>query len=191
MNEAIRSMYPARHDRPARSPVGRGARGRPLPVAALAVITLSALGGCGWFVEMPFAPGTYTGDLPCTLNVMNASGMESAEVFTTPATLTVDAEGGFSVDGVKVIVGEEVVRSIPSADLAFEITSVARTGCVLTVVYEPRPTLVGISVEGELVETYIWRMGSIRLSAQAELLITDVSGASTLTADCAGTLTAQ
>ena len=80
---------------------------------------------------------------------------------------------------------------MPTADLAFEITKITRQGRVLTVEYVPRPTLVGITVEGELVETYRWHVGSIRAAAQADLLVTDVSGTTSFTVNCAGAMTAQ
>jgi hypothetical protein len=105
--------------------------------------------------------------------------------------LTIDTDGNFSVNGVEIVVGAEVVRSTPTADLAFEVTKVTSHWRVVTVEYAPRPTLPGITVEGTLVETYRWHAGSIFASAQADLLVTDVSGTATFTVDCEGTLTAQ
>ena len=125
------------------------------------------------------------------IRVVDATGTAGEDEFSTPVTLTIDADGALSTDGVELVVGQRVVRSIPTADLAFEITKVTRRGCLLTVEYAPRPTLEGITVEGRLIETYRWRNDSIRASAEADLVVTDVSGEATFTVNCAGVLSAQ
>lgn len=163
---------------------------------ALAVMNLAAGGmatGCGWIFDPQFVPGTYLGEGPCLLGVVNPSGAEEQQEFTTSTTMTIDEEGGFSVDGVELVVGAEVLRSTPTVDLAFEITKIARRGSILMVEYIPRPNpfFVGIAVEGMLVETYRWHAGSIRAAGHADLLVTDVSGTSTFTVNCEGVLTAR
>ena len=88
---------------------------------ALAVVTFGVGGlvtGCGFIFGTPFAPRTYVGEGPCTLNAVNPSGAEGQQDFTTTITLTIDAEGNFSVNGVELVVGAEVLRSIPTADLS-------------------------------------------------------------------------
>jgi hypothetical protein len=125
------------------------------------------------------------------MDVVDPSGNPGEDEFTSAATLAIDADGRISINGVELVVGAEVLRSIPTADLAFEVTKITRVGWVVTVEYFPRPTLVGITVEGKLVETYRWHAGSVIASAQADLLLTDVSGTATFTVDCEGALTAE
>ena len=163
-------------------------------VFALAALTCTAawiVTGCGGIFGTPLPPGTYTGDVPCTIRVVDPSGSAAEEPFTASTTVTIDAEGRLSINGDKLTVGGEVLRSIPTADLAFEVAEITRERQALTVVYDPRPTLVGITVEGELVETYRWRAGSIRASARADLPVTDAGGTSTFTVQCDGTLVAE
>lgn len=164
------------------------------PLFALAGLTLSAawaLSGCGGIFAWPFSAGTYSGGVPCTISIVDPPGSAASEDFTSAITLTIDADGRISINGVELVVGAEVVRSIPTADLAFEVTKITRQWHVLTVEYAPRPTLPGITVEGQLVETYRWDAGSIRASAQADLLVTDVTGTTAFAVDCEGELTAQ
>lgn len=163
-------------------------------VFALAALTCTAawiVTGCGGIFGTPLPPGTYTGDVPCTIRVVDPSGAAAEEPFTAPTTMTIDAEDGFRINGDELTVGGQVLRSIPTADSAFEIADLNRSRRVLTVVYAPRPTLIGVTVEGELVETYRWHGGSIRASARADLLVTDTSGTSTFTVQCDGTLVAE
>ena len=157
-------------------------------VAALGLAAMGALGGCDRIIGIPFPPGPYAADVPCTLGVVDAAGAEGQQEFTSPTTLTIGADGGIRLNGVELAVGQEVVRSIPTADLAFEITEIAREGCALIVTSEPRPTLPGIAMTGELVETYRWQAGSVHASARADLLVTDVAGTVAFTVECAGTL---
>ena len=125
------------------------------------------------------------------MDVVDPFGSAAQDEFTSAVTLTVDAEGRFGLNGVELVVGAEVIRSTPTADLAFEITNITTQWRVLTVEYAPRPTLPGITVEGELVETYRWDAGSVLAAAQTDLLVTDVTGAASFTVDCEGVLTAQ
>jgi len=158
----------------------------------LAALTFSPpclVGGCGSVFGPAFAAGTYSADLPCEIHVVGPSGAEASETFTSPVTWTVDADGSFLIDGAPLVVGQQVLRSIPTADLAFEITKITRRGLLLTVEYAPRPSLPGIRVEGALVETYRWRFGSIAAEGRTNLEVTDVSGTSIFKASCAGLLT--
>jgi len=167
------------------------ARRRVFAFAALTCAAAWIVTGCGGIFGTPFPPGTYTGDDPCTMRVLDPSGTAAEEPFTAPTTVTIDAEGGFSINGDELTVGGEVFRSIPTADSAFEIAEITGERQALTVVYDPRPTLIGVTVEGELVETYRWHAGSIRASAQADFLVTDAGGTSTFTVQCDGTLVAE
>lgn len=158
-------------------------------VAALAIPLV--ITGCGMIFGPSFTAGSYEADVPCIIRVVDATGTTvGEEQFSTPTMLTIDADGKFSIDGVELIVGHQVVRSIPTADLSFEITKITRRCRLLTVEYAPRPTLVGITVEGRLVESYRWRNDSISASAVADLVVTDVSGDTTFTVNCAGVLSA-
>lgn len=157
-------------------------------LSPLALVMVSLLPGCGL---LSFAEGTYSADVPCEIRVVDPSGAEASESFTHAITLTVGADGGFTIDGVPVVVGQEVARSIPTADLAFEITDVRRLAGTLIVTYAPRPSLPGITIDGELVETYRWHGGSIDVDAESNLQPTDVSGTSSFTATCDGPLTRQ
>ena len=160
--------------------------------ATAAIGSLLSASGCGIILGPVFAPGTYTGAPDCSLHIVDPTGAEGDDEFSETTTLIVGSSHDFSINGVEVAVGQQVVRSISSADLAFEITRVTRIGGVMwTVEYEPRPTLPGISVGGQLVETYQWMDGRIEVSADADLVITDVSGESSLTAHCRGVLTGQ
>jgi len=105
--------------------------------------------------------------------------------------MTIDEEGGIQINESELVVGQEVVRSIPTADLAFEVVAITRMGSLLSVEYEPRPTLPGITIEGELRETYRSESGSIHVESRADLLITDVSTVTTFTADCQGNLVVE
>lgn len=157
----------------------------------LAWVAPLLLPGCGGLFGPTFTPGTYSGDLPCTLRVVDASGSEAEENFTSVTELTFGQDGGFTINGTQLAVGEQVIRSIPTADLAFEVTKITRCWHTVTVEYAPRPTLPGISIEGSLIETYRWDSGSIRASADADLVVTDASGPNFFDANCAGVLNAQ
>ncbi len=157
-----------------------------------AVMSLLTASGCGIIPGHVFVPGTYSGDLDCTLHIVDPLGTEGADEFSKSTTLTVGSGHRFSIDGVEVAVGQQIVRSIPSADLLFEITRITRIGDMrLVVEYEPRATLTGITVDGQLVEMYLWMDDRIEASADADLVITDVSGESSLTTHCEGILTGQ
>ena len=155
------------------------------------VVSLVPLAGCDLVLGGAFAPGTYTGDLACRIIVVDPSGAEAQDSFPSTMTLTIDEAGTLSVNGVELIVGNEVTRSIPTADLTFEITEVTRGLGRVGVSYEPRPTLPGITVEGELFEDYRWRAGLIRAFGHTDLIVTDVSGDAAFQIECSGTLTAE
>ncbi len=164
----------------------------PALMRGLATLTLSmclawSVTSCG-ALTAPFQPAVYEGDVHCTVYITDAAGATAHAPVITPVQLTIESNGGIAIDGVEVVEGAEVVRSIPTADLAFEIVEVTHVRRRLTVRYEPRPTLPGIAVEGELVEEYHWRALGIDAAAQANLLIHDVSGTTTLVADCGGRL---
>jgi len=147
--------------------------------------------GCvDWFLP-PFAPGTYSGELACTIDAVNPSGMTGSDSFTMPGEMTIDDDGNIRINDEPLAVGQQVTRAIPTADLSFEITALTQETWLLTLRGEPRPTLPGITVEGELIEAYRWNWGSVLAAGQAELEVTDVSGTSTFDIQCAGTLTRE
>ena len=117
------------------------ARRRVFALAALTCAAAWIVTGCGGIFGTPFPPGTHTGDVPCTIRVVDPSGTTAEEPFTASTTVTIDDQGRFSINGDELTVGGQVLRLIPTADLAFEITAVTRGRRVLTVVYDPRRTL--------------------------------------------------
>lgn len=164
--------------------------GRCAALLVLAIPLAGTFAGCGLF-GTAFVPGDYAGNVPCTIDATNPDGETGSDDFDSATTLTVSETGAISVNGVELAVGNQVVFSIPTADLSFEVTDVARLRGSIVVTYEPRPTLTGIAVEGELTQTFVARDGRIDVSSQTALVLTDVSGDSELSVDCAGSLEAQ
>lgn len=132
--------------------------------------------GCAGGVFATLFAGTFAADVPCTLVATNEEGVEEELEFQQAITLRLDRGGDVFINDVQIELGAEVVRSIPTADLAFEVVSVDRAANGITIVYEPRPTLTGITVDGELVETYVWLPAgeSVLATASADLVLTDV-----------------
>jgi len=145
-------------------------------------------GGCDALFGPPFVPGTYVDDVPCILSIEDESGSMQTEDYDAALTLVIAADGGLTINGEDVAVGQPAVRAIPTADLAFEVVEVIRQGRFVTIRYEPRPTLPGITVDGSLEERYRWRAGSIDVIAAADLELTDVATTTPLTVECRGTL---
>lgn len=168
-----------------------------------------AAGGLGWIATMAIgaamlgvpgcidlfqnglAEGTYNGDLACTIEVVDPDGQEATEDFTASTTLTAGSDGSLAINDEPITSGAEVTREIPNAELAFEVADVRVEIGRLVIRYEPRPTLPGITVEGELVETYRQQLGSVAASADADLTVTDATGESTITIRCTGVLPRQ
>ena len=169
--------------------VGRRARRVLRLVVCGAMLALGGLtAGCEALWGGLFVPGVYMGDLQCTISASDGSGTQAEEEFVSSLTFTVEADGGLRVNDVELVVGAEVVRSIPTADLAFEVTAFSHSRSGLTVTYEPRPTLPGITVEGTLVETYRRQAASILATGRAELTVRDVDTTTEFTIECAGML---
>lgn len=147
--------------------------------------------GCAGGVFPGLFAGTYAADVPCTLTATNEEGIEEELEFQQAITLRLDRDGDVFINAVQIELGAEVVRSISTADLAFEVVAVERTANGITIVCEPRPTLTGITVEGELVETYVWLPAgeSILVTASADLVLTDVEQTVVFAIACESTLT--
>jgi hypothetical protein len=152
---------------------------------------LALLPGCALLFLLSFPPGTYTGDLACTAVIVAPDNASETMEYEVSTTMGIDENRDFTIDGVEVALGEEVTRSLPNADLTFAITRIVRAGPLLQIEYAPRPTLPGITVDGELVETYRWVDGAIQAAAVTDLTIEDVDGTTTLAAECDGTLESQ
>ena len=157
------------------------------------LVLLSAAGtaqtGCGWLFGDAFVAGTsFSGDVPCTMDIIAPDGMTASDDFTQGLVITVDTDGRLLLNGAVIAVGTDVVRSIPTADLSFEVVSLEMGRQTATVTYEPRPSLPGITVEGTLVERYRLEPPSILVSAEADLTINDVEGDTQLDVSCAGSL---
>ena len=159
------------------------------PFIASAVL-VGLLSGCG-VGGSEFLAGEYSGAIPCTLDVTNPSDETGSEEFDSAITLVVDDNGDITLNGVELVVGNEILFSIPTADLSFEIVDVQRSSGELVVTYEPRPTLPGITIEGELTQTFRANGDTIDVTSEAELAATDVSGESEFVIDCAGSLDAS
>jgi len=165
------------------------ARGRQLVL--LVTCSLFGAGGCVPIPADGLAPGTYGGELSCTITAVNPEGVEGTEDFTMSVMLVVDSEGMLTVNDEPIEVGAEVTRSIPTADLAFEVLTISPGPGQVEVTYAPRPTLPGIEVTGDLTEEYAEVDGGVRLSGRADLVLTDVSGDSMFEIECSGTLPPQ
>ncbi len=163
-------------------------------MAILATLTACgtfALVGCVPTDPNGLLPGTYDGELACTAMVVNPEGVEGTEEFTMAVVLVVDAEGNLSTNDEPIIVGELVTRSLPNADLAFEVLTITENVGQVSVTYAPRPTLPGITVTGDLDESYERAEGGVAVSGRADLVLTDISGDSTFDIECTGTLPQQ
>jgi len=144
--------------------------------------------GCQWLIRSSFPAGVYVGDIPCGIDVVTADGEPGHDDFTSPITLEIAADGAIFINGDEIVVGARTTRSLPNADLEFEVTDVDRQSDSITITYAPRPSLPGITADGELVEEYIWHAGQVLASANADLTITDVDGPNQFTIECDGTL---
>ena len=144
-------------------------------------------GGCmGTFATLP--EGTYEGEADCALSATDDAGGEVTEPFTTPLTVIVYPDSAMTINGEIVALGAEHVRAIPTADLTFEIVGLVRTRGRVEIVYEPRPTLTGIEVTGTLTEVYSGNGDTLDVTAEAELVITDVDGPHPLSVECTAEL---
>lgn len=157
----------------------------------LAGAALLGAGGCGWFGGPALQSGTYVGELSCRAIVTTSAGEREQEDYTLQATLIVASDGKLTVNQEPIESGQLVTRELPTATLGFEVTAINQGWRHVTVTYEPRPTLPGITITGDLMEDYQQAAGVIRAHGLANLVATDVSGDSTLQVDCSGALTRQ
>jgi hypothetical protein len=157
-------------------------------VRAAGLAAAFSASGCGLILGPALPPGTYSSEIPCQIVLVDPFGAEATESFTMSVTLHADADGGIIVNDAPVAVGETATRSIPTADLGFEITDVSVGLWAVTVDAEPRPTLPGITVAGELRETYRRSGAGVLVQGRADLDVTDVSGTTSLTIVCTGEL---
>lgn len=149
---------------------------------------LLTLAGCRWWTN-PIVPGTYSGDVDCLISAPDGAGGEVSEPFTESLVVEVDSSGDLTINGVAVELGSLHVRSIPTADLSLEVVDIVKSPGRVEVTYEPRPTLVGIEMDGELVEVYESDPAGLAASAEADFIITDIDGPHPLSIECSGILT--
>ena len=155
--------------------------------AVLMVIGLGLIGGCT--IDLfGFRSGTYTGSPACVLDVTDPTGATGQEPFTEDLTVDIDRSDAFTINGVPVEIGAMHVRSLPNAELAFEIVAIRQSARELQVTYEPRPTLPGIEMSGQLIETYRWDKDHITASAAAELAVSSTDGVANFSVTCNGNL---
>lgn len=159
-------------------------------VTVFAVCTLFALGGCG-LLEPGLPAGEYAGALQCRATVTDPAGMAGSDNFSMPVTLRVDDAGEFAVNNQRIVVGADVTRALPNADLSFEVLTVTEGLGQVDVTYAPRPTLPGIAVTGDLTENYRRAADTIRMTGRAQLILTDSSGDTMIDVDCSGSLPQQ
>ncbi len=158
------------------------------PTALIAGLGLVFLCGCTADFST-FPSGVYTGTPTCLLDVTGPTGATGQETFTENLTVAIDESNTFTINGVPVEIGAMQVRSLPNAELAFEIVAAQQSASELQITYEPRPTLPGIEISGSLVETYRWDDDRLTVSATADLEVKDVGGVSTFFVTCDGNLT--
>lgn len=117
--------------------------------------------------------------------------MTVEDEFSQAAQATVGDDGTLTVNGETIVVGAEVTRSIPTADLAFTVTTIRRGLGGMHVEYAPRPTLPGITVEGVLTEMFGAVSGALLVEAVSSLELGDVDGVRPFEVRCAGRLPRQ
>ena len=131
--------------------------------------------------------GVFAGQVDCVVEVERPDGQTGEEPFSTELTVAIFEDNSMTINGEPVEVGATHVRSLPFADMGFEIVQVDRSIGTVRIMYEPRPTLPGITATGQLVETYVSSEDNISVSAEADLTLNDVDGATQLQIDCAET----
>lgn len=155
--------------------------------AAFAGAGFLAMGGC-----VPngnsIPPGAYSGVVPCILDVIPPTGETGQEPFVENLSVVADPLGALAINGVAVEIGSSHTRSLPTAELSFEVVGIQRAPGSVQVTYSPGPTLPGIEINGSLVETYDSRENGLAVSAEADLTITNIDGITTLSIDCETTL---
>jgi hypothetical protein len=151
-----------------------------------AVVLALVQAGCGWFGGDSFA--SYSADLSCGADIITAQGETGHEDFASSTTVEINAAGDLRVNGVAIDVGARVTRSLPAADLEFEVVAVDRNGDSITIAYEPRPSLPGITVDGQLIQKYVRQSGDLRATASANLTVTDIDVDTQITVNCEGLL---
>jgi hypothetical protein len=109
---------------------------------------------------------------------------EGEEPFTIQLSVIVEEFDQFTINGEPVELGAMHLRSLATADMEFEIVDIVRSAGRIEVTYEPRPTLAGITASGELVEVYERTGDNLTVSAEADLTINDIDGATILQIDC-------
>lgn len=161
-------------------------------VCLVAAMSCVSLCGCpfGSIGFDGFAEGIYAGDVPCLLE-LESSPEPAEEPFTESLVFEALEDGTWTINGVPVEVGALHLRSLPTADLSFEIVSVTEFRTGITVTYEPRPTLTGIEVDGTLTETYTRGDDRLEVEAEALLTLTDIDGSTQFLITCEGELILQ
>ena len=159
------------------------------PSAALTVLGLGFSGCTVDFGSIP--PGVYTGAPTCQLDVTGPTGETGQDTFTEDVTIAFGPLDAITINEVSVEIGAQHLRSLPTADLAFEIVDIRRTHRTLQISYEPRPSLPGIEVTGSLVESYRFQDNHLAASARAELTVNDADGTTTINIACNGNLPAS
>lgn len=154
----------------------------------LGTASLMWMGGCS-LDPGGFPAGVYSGEIPCILELANQAHDLVQEPFTTELVVEIGPSDSFEINGVPVELGAEHVRSLPNADLSFEIVDIGQSRREIVIHYEPRPTLTGIEVTGDLIETYRWENDRLVVDAEADLTVTNIDGSTEFLIGCDGGLT--
>lgn len=156
-------------------------------MTALAVIGTASLGSCTAAFN-GFHSGEYAGPATCTLEVTGPAGTPGQEEFIEDLSVNIGTQGTLVINGVPVEIGAEHVRSLPNAELAFEIVAIRQSFRKIQITYEPRPTLPGIEISGQLVEIYRQEGESLSVGATTDLVVSSADGITNFSVTCDGTL---
>lgn len=152
----------------------------------LICMSLTGLAGCSADFGT-FAPGEFAGTLDCQMTIDGPAG-EGQQPLTIDLAVTVVPVDVLTINGQPVEIGAMHLRSLPTADMQFEIVRTERSAGHIEVTLAPRPSLPGITATGQLVETYQQAEGGITVQAQADLTINDIDGPTRLQVACPTTL---
>jgi len=148
-----------------------------------AAIALGGLGGCLVDSFTTFPPGVFEREVLCEVSAEGPNG-EGQQTFTTELSVMIDEFGAMTVNGEPVELRATHVRSLPTADMGFEIVDIDQYPGFVQITLVPHPTLPGITATGFLVEEYVRGEGTITVQAEGDLTLNDIDGATNLHIDC-------
>lgn len=156
----------------------------------LLIVPTFCVGGC-FLAPEGLPAGTYSGEIPCVLELAGEAHDPVQGPFTAELIVEIGPSNSITINDVPVELGSEHVRSLPNADLSFEVVEIELSAEQVVIHYEPRPTLTGIEVTGALTETYRWELDHLVVEAVAELTVTDIDTSTEFVIECDGALNGQ